>query len=85
MGRERLLAELQAKGIGEAVAEEALREMLQGVDDDTLAKRAFKAWQRKGCRVTPLQAVRLLRQWGFAEETIERTIRDRFGYEGLDS
>ena len=85
MGRERLLAELQAKGIGEAVAEEALREMLQGVDDDTLAKRAFKAWQRKGRRVTPIQTVRLLRQWGFEEETIERTIRARFGHEGLES
>jgi regulatory protein len=85
MGRERLLAELQAKGIGEAVAEGAVSEALGAVDDDTLAKRAFKAWQRKGRRVTPLQAVRLLRQWGFEEETIERTIRDRFGNEGLDS
>ncbi len=85
MGRERLLAELQGKGIGEAVAEGAVSAALGEVDDDTLAKRAFKAWQRKGRRVTPLQAVRLLRQWGFEEETIERTIRDRFGNEGLDS
>jgi len=84
MGRERLLAELQGKGIGDAVAEGAVNEALSAVDDDTLAKRAFKAWQRKGRRVTPLQAVRLLRQWGFEEETIERTIRARFGNEGLD-
>lgn len=85
MGRERLLAELQAKGIQETVAERAVREALREVDDDTLAKRALKSWQRKGRRVTVLQAVRLLRQWGFEEETIERTIRARFGHEGLDS
>ncbi|MEK6634425.1 MAG: regulatory protein RecX, partial [Nitrospirota bacterium] len=70
MGRERLLAELQAKGIQETVAERAVREALREVDDDTLAKRALKSWQRKGRRVAMLQAVRLLRQWGFEEETI---------------
>ncbi len=85
MGRERLLAELQAKGIKEAVAEKALRDVLSKVDDETLAKQALKSWQRKGRRVTVLQAVRLLRQWGFEEETIERTIRVHFGHEGLDS
>ena len=85
MGRERLLAELQAKGIQETVAERAIREALYEVDDDTLAKQALKSWQRKGRRVTVLQAVRLLRQWGFEEETIERTIRARFGHEGLES
>lgn len=85
MGRERLLAELQGKGIGEAVAERAVQEALREMDDDTLAGRALKSWQRKGRRVTALQAVRLLRQWGFEEETIERTIRARFGHEGLES
>ena len=85
MGRDRLLAELQAKGIGEAVAEAAVQEALREIDGDTLAKRALKSWQRKGRRVTALQAVRLLRQWGFEEETIERTIRARFGHEGLES
>lgn len=85
MGRERLLAELQARGIGESVAERAVREALREVDDDVLAKQALKSWQRKGRRVTVLQAVRLLRQWGFEEETIERTIRARFGHEGLES
>lgn len=85
MGRERLLAELQAKGIQETVAEKAVREALREMNDDTLAKRALKSWQRKGRRVTASQAVRLLRQWGFEEETIERTIRARFGHEGLES
>ena len=85
MGRERLLAELQAKGIQETVAEEVVQEALREIDEETLAKRALKSWQRKGRRVTALQAVRLLRQWGFEEETIERTIRARFGHEGLES
>lgn len=85
MGRERLSAELQARGIGEAVAEKAVRTALSKVDDETLAKQALKSWQRKGRRVTVFQAVRLLRQWGFEEETIERTIRARFGHEGLES
>jgi len=85
MGRERLLAELQATGIHETVAERAVREALRDVDDDTLATQALKSWQRKGRRVTALQAVRLLRQWGFEDETIERTIRARFGHEGLES
>lgn len=85
MGRDRLLAELQGKGIGEAVAEEAVQEALREIDEETLAGRALKSWQRKGRRVTALQAVRLLRQWGFEEETIERTIRARFGHEGLES
>jgi len=84
MGRERLSAELQAKGIQEAVAERAVQEALREIDEETLAGRALKAWQRKGRRVSVLQAVRLLRQWGFEEETIERTIRARFGHEGLD-
>jgi len=84
MGRERLSAELQARGIQEAVAERAVREAFLEIDEETLARRALKAWQRKGRRVSVLQSIRLLRQWGFEEETIERTIRARFGHEGLD-
>lgn len=85
MGRERLMAELQARGIGEAVAERTVRAVLGKVDEDALAEQALTSWQRKGRRVTPLQAIRLLRQWGFEEETVERTIRARFGHEGLES
>lgn len=72
VGRERLKAELQAKGIAEAVAEGAIRDALRGVDDDALARRAVKARQRRGRRLTPVQTLRLLRQWGFEEETIDR-------------
>jgi len=85
MGRERLSAELQAKGIQEAIAERIVQEALRETDEETLARRALKARQRKGRQVTALQAIRLLRQWGFEEETIERTIRARFGHEGLES
>jgi len=85
MGRERLLAELQGKGIEAVVAEEAIREALRERDEEALAKQALQAWQRKRRRMTIQQSVRLLRQWGFGEETIERTIRDRFGHEELES
>ncbi len=77
MGRERLKAELQAKGIAESVADGALREVLRGVDEETLARRALKARQRRGQQLTPTQALRLLRQWGFEEETIDHMMGDR--------
>jgi regulatory protein len=72
MGRERLKAELQARGIGEAVADQAIRESLREVDEETLARRALKVRERRGQRLTPIQTLRLLRQWGFEEETIDR-------------
>lgn len=84
VGRERLNAELQAKGIGEAVADEAIGAVLHDVDEETLARKALKARQRNGRRVTPVQAVRLLRQWGFEEDTIDRIIGARSGREGSD-
>ena len=84
LGRERLKAELQAKGIGETVTDQAIRASLQGVDEEALARRALKARQRNGRRVTQAQAMRLLRQWGFEEETIDRIIGARSGREGSD-
>lgn len=72
VGRERLKAELQGKGIAETVADGAIRDALRGVDDEALARRAVKARQRRGRRLTPAQMQRLLRQWGFEEETIDR-------------
>ena len=41
------------------------------VHEDTLAHRVLKAAQRRGRRLTPTQAGRLLHQRGFAEETID--------------
>lgn len=85
MGRQRLKAELQAKGIAESVADEAIRTVLQKVDEETLAAWALKAKQRKGRRLTPVQALRLLRQWGFEEETIDHMIGLRSETEGRES
>ncbi len=82
MGRERLKAELQAKGIAESVADGALREALRGVDEEALARRALQARQRRGPQLTPNQALRLLRQRGFEEETIDHMIGDCIEREG---
>ena len=80
MGRERLRAELQAKGVDESVAEGALAVSLDGVDEETLARQVLKVTQRRGRQLTPMQMARLLRQRGFEDETIDRII----GPMGLD-
>ena len=85
MGRERLKAELQAKGIADAVSDGVIGAALRGVDEEALARRALKARQRKGVRLTPVQALRLLRQWGFEEETIDRIIGARVEREGSEA
>lgn len=84
MGRERLKAELRAGGVADAAADGAIREALRGIDEETLARRALRAAQRLGRRLTPAQSVRLLRQRGFEEETIHRMVRGRVGCEGFD-
>jgi regulatory protein len=75
MGRERLEAELLFKGVPEAVAGLAIRAALRDLDEDTLARRALAVQGRTGKQLTPAQSVRLLRQRGFEEETIDRMIR----------
>lgn len=77
MGRERLEAELQVKGVPEAVAGQAIREMLRDLDEDMLARQALSAMRRTGRRMTTAQSARFLRQRGFEEETIDRMIGDR--------
>jgi len=77
MGRERLKAELQAKGIADTLADGAIHKGLRGVNEEALARRVLKARQRRGRRLTPVQALRLLRQRGFEEETIDRIIGAR--------
>jgi regulatory protein len=77
VGRERLKAELQAKGIADALADGAIHKALLGVNEEALARRALKARQRRGRRLTPVQALRLLRQWGFDGETIDHIIGAR--------
>lgn len=84
MGRERLEAELLFKGVPEAVAGLAIRAALRDLDEDTLARRALAVVQRTGRQLTPAQSVRLLRQRGFEEETIDRMLGDRMRHEECD-
>jgi regulatory protein len=77
MGRERLEAELLAKGVAESVAGQAIREALRDTDEETLARRVLSGVRRTGRRLTPLQCARLLRQRGFEEETIDRMLSAR--------
>ena len=74
MGRERLKAELLARGIAESFASRAVRQVLRGVDEEALARRALRVTQGRGGRLAPMRAARLLRQRGFEEETINRII-----------
>ena len=82
MGRERLKSELDARGVEASVAESAIREAFGKTDEDRLARQALDMMQRHGRRLTPMQAVRLLRQRGFDEETIGRMMNHCFGHEG---
>jgi len=83
MGRERLKAELLGKGIAESLVDRILRQALGTADEETWARRALRSRERRR-RLTAIQALRLLRQWGFAEDTIERIIGDRQAIEGPD-
>jgi len=74
MGRERLKAELQAKGLAEALVENAIRKAFRGVDEEVVARRLLRTRQQRGHRLTVIQVLRLLRQRGFDQETIDRMI-----------
>lgn len=77
MGQERLKAELQAKGISESLAAQVTAETFREIDEKVLAQRVIQAAQRHGRRSTLSQMVRLLRQRGFGEDTIDRMIMDK--------
>lgn len=74
MGPARIKAELQAKGIAETVADRVITDVFHDVGEERMARRALNARQRHGSRLTPAQSVRLLRQRGFDEETIDRIV-----------
>jgi regulatory protein len=80
-GRERLKAELQAKGIAEAVADQVMADVFREIDEEELAHRALEAAQRRGRRLTSFQTAHFLRRRGFSEETIDRMIRENDKYE----
>ena len=42
MGRDRLKSELMAKGLGETLADDAIVDGLDGLDEETLARRALR-------------------------------------------
>jgi regulatory protein len=69
MGRERLKAELLQRGFEEQVTERALRKAYQSISEQELACQALEP--RVG-RTRPLQWVRLLRQRGFDDDTIQQ-------------
>lgn len=86
MGPVRIKAELQAKGIAETVADQVIAVMVREIGEERLARRALHAKQRQGSRLTSAQSVRLLRQRGFDDETIDRVVLvNRISDEGLDS
>ncbi len=85
MGRERLRAELLARGITESLANRAIREALRGVDEEALARRALRVKQGRGSRLGCVRAARLLRQRGFEQETIDRIIGSRGQSMGIDA
>lgn len=76
MGRDRLKAELLAKGVAAALADDAIAQALTDVSEEALADRALESARRKGRRVTLVQAQQLLRQRGFGEEVISRMIEE---------
>ena len=80
MGRDRLKRELMARGVGEPLADEAITEGLDGLDEETLARRALEL-KRVAGRNRRQRAAALLRLRGFEEETIERIITDCPGEE----
>ena len=84
MGRARLEAELLAHGVPETIAGQAMRAALRDLDEETLARRGLAMARRAGKRLTPGQAIRLLRQRGFEEETIERIMGSQVGREDSD-
>jgi regulatory protein len=84
MGRVRLEAELLAQGVAETLAGQAIHKALRSLDEKTLARRALCIMSRAGRGVTPGRAMRLLRQRGFEDETVEHIMRGFLNHEDLD-
>ena len=72
MGPARLKAELQAKGISDAVADQVLTQFFRGESEEIVAHRAIQGAQRQGRRMAPAHMARFLHQRGFSDEVIDR-------------
>lgn len=72
MGRERLKLELLSRGFEEAVAERALKNAYRSLSEQELACRALDG---RTTSMRPLQWIRLLRQRGFDDDTIQQVTR----------
>jgi SOS response regulatory protein OraA/RecX len=72
MGKERLKAELLAKGISDVVANRVIADTFREVSEEILAHRAIQVADRRGSRLTLYQLARLLHQRGFREEVVDR-------------
>ncbi|BCA53147.1 Regulatory protein RecX [Nitrospira sp. KM1] len=82
VGRARLKAELLARSVPESPAARAIQNVLDGIDEETLARQALRARSRRGASVSPQRVPQLLRQWGFEDETIERIMGEYTEPEG---
>ena len=80
MGRERLKAELLQRGFQEQVTERALRKAYHSVSEQELACQALEGRIR---RMRPLQWVRILRQRGFDDDTIQQVTQLELGLDEL--
>lgn len=85
MAVERLKSELLARGLSESVADEMIRKGTHEVNEEALARRAVILQGRQGSRFVPQRVAGFLRRRGFAEDTIERIIRDCTQTEGMPS
>ncbi len=85
VSRERLKAELTQKGLDERLVEDIVGRALGTADQEAWARRALDRKERRNRKLSSLQAVRLLRQWGFEEDTIARIIEARRSVEGMET
>lgn len=85
MGQARLESELLAKGVPQTLVEGAVRDALQHVEEEALARQALHLRTRNGRQLLPRQAVSFLRRRGFTEETIKDLVTMSSECEGSES
>ena len=76
MGRERLEAELLTQGIAGGTVAETVERLYRGRSEREMARRLLDGRRDVRTSRDPARAVRLLRQHGFSDETIESIVRE---------